>query len=205
MPRKTDVDSYIGKKFGKLTIVAYVDKTTHHRFSCKCDCGNNKTVILNNLTRGLTSSCGCTRKQKSRERLTTHGLSNTRLSNIWDKMKERCHNLNHEAYHNYGGRGIEVCSEWRKDFMNFYNWAMANGYAEGLTIERVDSNKGYSPDNCTWIPKSEQARNTRRQVYITLFGETKILADWLRDDRTVSHSTYRRRLNKGLKPEQALL
>lgn len=205
MPKKTDVSSYIGRRFGKLTVKEYIDKTSHHRFKCVCDCGNEKIIIINSLTRGLTTSCGCVRSQKSKERLTTHGLSNTRLANIWDKMKERCHNPNHQAYNNYGGRGIYVCDEWRTDFMSFYNWAVANGYSSNLTLERVNSNKGYNPDNCTWISKADQAKNTRRVKHYTLFGETKILADWFRDERITSPTTFRRRLETGLTPEEALV
>lgn len=106
-----------------------------------------------------------------------HGKYNTRLHNIWDTMKQRCTNINRKDFENYGGRGIKVCDEWL-DFNNFYNWAMNNGYEEGLTIERKDFDGNYEPINCEWVTLQQQARNKRQNHFVTINGETKTIAEW---------------------------
>lgn len=106
-----------------------------------------------------------------------HGGKGTRLYSIWKGMKSRCYNKNHTAYPRYGGRGIVVCEEWRKDFVSFREWAMANGYSENLTLEREDNNNGYSPGNCKWATYMEQANNTRRSVFIEYNGERGTIAE----------------------------
>ncbi len=109
----------------------------------------------------------------------THGKSETKLYKVWGSMKARCQNPNDKSYFLYGARGIKVFGTWNR-FEPFCAWAMANGYREGLTLERVDNNSGYSPSNCAWIPKSKQSSNTRRCKLITWRGETRILRDWAR-------------------------
>lgn len=110
-----------------------------------------------------------------------HGKCRTRLYKIFSMMKDRCYNPKSAAYSYYGGRGIAICSEWLDNFMNFYNWAMANGYKENLTIERKDVNGNYEPDNCEWIPQSEQSRNKTNCHYIEYKGEVKTLSEWSRE------------------------
>lgn len=137
---------------------------------------------------------------------TIHGLSHTKLYNIWQLMKGRCYNPSNQDYNNYGGRGIYVCEEWKEKPVAFYEWAMSNGYKDGLTIERVNFNEGYTPANCTWIPMSEQGKNTRRVNKVTLFGETKSIHEWVKDDRIkIGEPMVYRRMKKGLSAEQALL
>ena len=166
-----------GKKFGKLT--ALYSLHNHNTkdgmcWLCICDCGNFKEASSILLRKGTTKSCGCLLKKGN----PTHGKCNTRLHTIWDKMKARCYNKNSTAYKNYGGRGIKVCQEWLDDFMNFYNWSMNNGYQEGLTIDRIDSDSSYEPNNCRWTDRKTQNRNRRNTKYVTYRGETKPLAEW---------------------------
>lgn len=101
----------------------------------------------------------------------THCLSGTRLHRIWKNMRTRCNNPNRKGYKNYGGRGIKVCDEWN-DFVEFHEWAISNGYKDGLTIERKDVNKGYSPDNCTWITAVDQAKNRTTSVKVFYKGSS---------------------------------
>lgn len=141
----------VGKRFGRLVVLDEYRKSTTTRgtdWKCKCDCGNEIFVYRGKLTSGHTSSCGCIVA-------TLGGLSKIKLYSVWANMKDRCYNENNHAYHNYGGKGIRVCEEWLSGFLKFHDWSINNGYKEGLTIERTDSNKNYEPSNCEWITKSE--------------------------------------------------
>lgn len=107
-----------------------------------------------------------------------HGQCGTRLYNIFRGMKKRCYNKNCKDFYKYGGRGITVCDEWKDSFQAFYDWSIANGYFDNLTIDRIDNNKGYSPDNCRWVDIKTQSNNTRKNVFLTYNGETMTLAEW---------------------------
>ena len=128
----------------------------------KCGfCGNEFRTNTHRVNAGLVKSCGCYRIKKVKERFTKHGLGATRLYRIWGGIKDRILNPNFKQYNDYGGRGITICDEWKNDFMPFYNWAMSNGYSDELSIDRIDNDRGYSPENCRWTTKTIQARNTR--------------------------------------------
>ena len=147
-----------GMRFGRLIAIKYVGKS---RWLCKCDCGGTKVTRASSLKSGYTKSCGCIGGH------TTHGLSHTRLYQTWCNMKSRCYREGSTHYAHYGGRGIKMCDEWKNDFKAFYDWAMANGYdpkARGheLTIDRIDVDGDYTPDNCRWTDASTQCRNRRR-------------------------------------------
>ncbi len=138
-----------------------------------------------------------------------HGLSRHKLYRVYNGIKTRCYNKNQESYKDYGGRGILMCDEWLNDFVNFYNWSIANGYKNGLSIERIDNEKGYSPDNCKWATTKEQSNNrrstTRFKTMITAWGETKSSHEWSSDPRCVVNiSAVYYRIGRGDTPEKAM-
>lgn len=156
-----------GKRFGKLTAIRVVgqDKYSRNIWECLCECGNLTNVMIGNLTSGDTRSCGCGHNGHP-----IHKQSQTRLFNIWQKMKARCYCKTDDAYKDYGGRGICICNEWKEDFIEFQKWAEGNGYTNTLTIERKDVNGNYCPENCCWIPKGDQANNKRNTIRV--YGKT---------------------------------
>lgn len=171
----------IGKKFGRLTVLSECEKRTNNgkiRYKCNCECGNITDVIGENLRRGITKSCGCLLKEIVAKRSTTHGHTRTRMYTIWCNLKARCYNINEPRYKDYGQRGIGVCDEWLNDFMSFYNWAINNGYNDNLTIDRIDVNGNYTPNNCRWITLEQQQENKRNSVKFTYNGETHCLRKW---------------------------
>lgn len=160
----------LGKKFGHLTIVSFAfNRKKHIYVNCMCDCGNTSRHELSSLKNGHVKSCGCLQKEKAsitaNTFLTSHHLTGNRIFNIWRGIKARCYNPNRAAYKNYGGRGIKMCEEWKHDATAFYNWALKNGYAPDLSIDRIDNNKGYFPENCCWSTPSKQASNRRCNRY----------------------------------------
>lgn len=132
----------------------------------------------------------------------THGLINTPMYTVWCSMKERCYNKHDKSYKNYGARGITVCDDWLHSYPTFYEWAIKSGYEKGLSIERIDNDKGYSPDNCKWADKTEQSRNRRNVIQVTYKGETKCLAEWARE-LGISRGTIKSRIDVGMSIEEA--
>ena len=155
-----------GQRFGRLVVIERSGSNNQKRatWKCCCDCGRVTVVTSSNLLRGITKSCGCIHVENLINRFTVHGKRKSRLYEVWKNMKKRCTNPSVHNYHRYGGRGITVCDEWRNDFQAFYEWAMANGYDENApymqcTIDRIDNDSGYSPDNCRWVDAATQNRN----------------------------------------------
>jgi hypothetical protein len=181
-----------GKTFNRLTVVS----DTYYKFYCKrnrpfvkviCECNPTKEfeVYVCQLLRGYSLSCGCFNREKLIIQNTKYpnGFgSASRVYGIWKNMKRRCSNKNYKYYDYYGGRGISVCQEWT-DYNTFLNWSLNNGYKNNLTLERINVNGNYCPENCEWITKSKQTRNTRRTRKFDGFGETKHLVDWQHDPR----------------------
>ena len=180
-----------GMRFGKLTVLEYTNKRNLNRnilWRCLCDCGNEIYVATSCLNSGHTKSCGCGKNNfvemgKIGGKFGKHHLSRTRLYKCYNHMINRCHNSSNIQYKDYGGRGITVCEEWLdKDngFINFYNWAMDNGYKDDLTIDRIDVNGNYEPSNCRWVNMQKQNNNRRNNHIIIYNGERKTLEEWSR-------------------------
>lgn len=176
-------ENLVGQRFGKLTVIEKTETTrSYTKYRCLCECGKEKIVIAANLKRGMTKTCGCGEKanrESNWKKFTTHGLSKKHpIHATWNHMKGRCYNKNNEKYKDYGGRGITVCEEWLSDFMNFYNWAISNGWEVGLTIDRIRVNGNYEPSNCRWADSDIQANNKRNSVFITYNDEVKTISQW---------------------------
>lgn len=188
-----------GQKFGRLTVIGVDDRNTRKTYYfCECECGNTKSIRADSLIAGQIRSCGCMKKEQDRINLTanhSHKMSHTRPYEIWQGMKKRCYNPHDARYCRYGGRGITVCDEWREDFSAFYKWSCENGYSDELTIDRIDNNKGYSPDNCRWANAETQSRNRESNVRITIGNSTRALKEWCEIfdvDYSTVHARYER-------------
>ena len=193
-----------GQKFCKLTVVGYAGRYKRESlWECECECGNTVFVLTSKLKKGRKKSCGCSRNQLTSESNKTHGHSGERLYRIYILMIRRCENPKAKCYENYGGRGITVCDEWKRNVDSFYKWALSNGYRDDLTIDRIDNNKGYSPDNCRWATKIQQQNNMRTNNYITFNNETHTLSEWSRIVNK-NTTTISGRLRRGWSIEDAL-
>jgi hypothetical protein len=184
---KIDITNFIGTKHNRLTILkeaepVFYKKGIARKVLCKCDCGKEKVIDFNSIRTNRSKSCGCLSKELSSKLHTTHGLAmlspGVRHPDycIWIKMKSRCLNANDKSYENYGGRGIEVCKSWQESFVNFIDdlgWRPNKKYS----LERIDYNKNYCPENCKWIFKSEQSKNSRRVKLITYNNKQYCLTD----------------------------
>lgn len=170
-----------GQRFGRLTVIARGENTKSGKATwvCVCDCGKKKEkpVTAYDLTTGKVRSCGCLYLTSNKGRRKTHGKTGTRLYQIWFSMRQRCHYPASLSYRRYGGRGIEVCDEWN-NFQTFYDWAMANGYRDDLTLDRIDSNGNYAPSNCRWATMKEQQNNRSNNIRVSIGGVERTLSEW---------------------------
>lgn len=186
-----------GQKFGKLTVLKRTEnKGRYPAWLCRCDCGIERVFIGNNLRNGYTVSCGCTRRGK---REITHGVSMVRLRGIWRAVIGRCEHKQHPAYKYYGARGIKVCEDWKIE-KTFIQWALSSGYDNSLTLDRIDNNKPYCPENCRWATMKEQGRNRRNNV----FYDGKTIPEWAEISGIPANILYGRVLQYGWSIEKAI-
>lgn len=170
---------YIGKKFGYWTIIEPAKgKDRKKSYLCECKCGTRKVVHLDTMKLGKSKSCGCFHKEKLIEDKTTHGKTGQRIARIYYNMMSRCYDEKNKRFSDYGGRGVRVCDEWRNNSCAFIEWATQNGYSDDLSIDRIDNNGDYSPNNCRFITTKEQSNNRRNSILLTFFGNTKTMKEW---------------------------
>lgn len=200
MPRPKDL---AGQKFGKLVAIERFAKQGQSWWTCKCDCGNIKNVRASCLVSGATKSCGCYQRECTSKANRKHGENGTRLYKIWKHMKGRCLCKSDKDYSLYGGRGISICESWKESYENFRNWAIQSGYSEKLTLDRVDVDGDYSPENCRWATVKEQANNKRTNIYVTLGNETHTLSEW-GEIKGISYATIDKRRRYGWSNEAAV-
>lgn len=204
-----------GKRFGKLTVIERAsnrvgkDNRSRVYWLCRCDCGNIKTIEASCLIQGHTKSCGCLQKEASSKANSKHRATDSRLYNVWCAMKRRCTNKNVPEYPRYGGRGISVCDDWKNSFDSFRTWALSTGYNEDAprgmcTLDRIDNDGNYCPENCRWVTQQEQMNNVCYNHRITYNGETHTIAEWSRI-RNIPYSKILNRINRyKYSPEKAL-
>lgn len=205
---RIDVESFLGMKNNRLTVIGYTNPEEKGRIKlkCLCDCGNITYVYPYQFKNGDVQSCGCARDghKFESENYKKHGFSRNDLYNTWQHMKNRCYNKNAHNYERYGGRGIYVCEEWLENAGNFIKWAMETKPKEGkYTIDRIDNDGPYAPWNCRWATDFEQARNKRNTIMIEYNGERKCLMDWAKE-LNINDETLRNRINRGWPIERAL-
>lgn len=192
--------AFIGRQFGKL-IVTEIGRgagkdSSHYYCFCVCECGTEIVTKIEYLKKRKRETCGC-QSTGYRKPFVKHGKSKTRLYHIWNGMISRCYFPKDSHHKYYGGKGIYVEKTWREDFLAFQAWAETNGYKDSLTLDRIDGNKSYTPDNCRWATVEVQNTNKINRLYLTAFGETKSLDDWSRDPRTkVGSSQIRHRVKR---------
>lgn len=203
---KFDVNDIVGKTFGKLSVINFDHKEQiftknnikngyKYFYLCLCECGNKIIVSRHHLLFKHTKSCGCITK--------THNLSNSRLYKIYNGMKHRCYNPKNYKYKNYGGRGITICQEWQEDFINFYTWAINNNYADNLSIDRINANGNYEPDNCRWVNMKTQQNNRTNNHLLTFGNETHSINEWA-EILNIKRETIKSRLFLGWSISKAL-
>ena len=193
----------IGKKYGRLTIIDLVWENHRCWSICNCDCGKQVKVRHYAIVNGSTKSCGCYKREVLKDLLSTCSSKDPRLYTVWKSMKQRCTNPNSPHYKNYGMRGIHICKEWN-NYEHFYEWAISHGYKKGLTIERIDNDGDYCPENCCWADRKTQVNNRRNTVFYTMNNQTKPLSKWC-DEYGMKYSLVRQRVyNMGWELEKAL-
>jgi hypothetical protein len=186
--KKTDLT---GKRFGKLTAISqgeYKGKNT--TWKCMCDCGNEREYLTYNLTSGKSNSCGCARIETLKKVMTKHGGRQTRLYQIFKGMSQRCYNENSPAYQYYGGKGVFICDEWKNDFAVFREWAEGNGYTESMSIDRINPNGNYCPENCRWTSMQKQQNNKLNSAFIIINEEKLTIAEWAENNKTNKATLY---------------
>ena len=185
-----------GQTFGELSVVCRAKNMgKHSAWKCKCSCGNIVRISSSHLLSGHTRSCG--------HLVVRHRETGTRLYRIWRGMKTRCSLKEDKHYADYGGRGISVCQEWQQSYELFRDWALENGYRDDLSIDRINNDGNYCPENCRWATLSQQSRNRRSNVYYELHGRRLTVSDWA-EQSGIKAKTIRERLRRGWELEKAI-
>lgn len=198
-----------GQRFGRLTVLNIAHRKRDAQgdvrifWLCKCDCGNTCIVRRSQLRSGSTKSCGCLSRELSSSRNKTHGLYGTKIYKIWSGMKSRCRYSSCQDYKYYGGKGITYCEEWN-DFTSFYEWAIENGYQDGLSLERINVKGNYEPSNCKWVTLREQRYNLTKSLKYTINEKTKCLAEWCEIYNVPYQTVYKRIKKQNLDIHEAL-
>lgn len=205
LPKKAN--NITGQTFGRLTVLGPISKNTHRQiiWLCQCACGKQATTTRGNLINSHTQSCGCKSIDVLIERSKTHGMSKSPLYKTWRHIIERCTNQNHEHYVYYGGRGIEICAEWRASFQAFYDHIsqLPHCREDGFSVDRIDNNGNYQPGNVRWATMSQQRRNTRRIRNYTYNGKSQYLIEWA-EEYNIKYGTLKSRLKVGWDMHDAL-
>lgn len=192
-----------GQTFSYLTVIKQVlSESKNAKWECQCVCGKIIVTESTRLRKGNAKSCGCKRGVLKITTMNTHGKTNTRLYRIWHSMKSRC-DYEFKGSERYFGRGIKVCKEWNESFESFYDWATNNGYKEDLSIDRIDSDGNYEPNNCRWADKIIQDNNRSINKIIEINGLSHTIAEWSRISG-VKYETIRSRINRGVTGENLL-
>lgn len=188
----------IGKKFGRLTVIERLENNSRGGtvWNCQCDCGNIKIADGERLRLGKVKSCGCLLMDVARVKNFKHGLHGSKIYNVWKGMKQRCYYKNHIEYPDYGARGIIVCEEWLNDFQSFYDWSMKNGYKDGLTIDRINTNGNYEPSNCRWVTQKVQSNNKRSSLFVIYKGKRMTVKE-LSEETGKGYAFLRSHYHKG--------
>lgn len=198
--RRSDFKDLTGMQFGRWLVLDYshAARNSASMWRCRCVCGREKRVSTASLTRGISTSCGCYQAEWAASNVRTHGEGKPMSAEyrIWASMIGRCGNPNNDHYERYGGRGIQVCDKWRTSYTDFLA-DMGRKPTSEHSIERRDNDKGYSPSNCYWATRIEQANNKRNNLFVTIAGETKTAAQWARQSG-LSSTTIRRRMRLGM-------
>jgi hypothetical protein len=194
----------IGNRYGRLVVLSYSHNVGYGKyFLCKCDCGKHVTVLKQSLTTGKQVSCGCLKAERIAN-LNKLPDGYLRLGQIFHQMKNRCYNPSSNRYYRYGGRGIKICDEWLSDINTFRKWAIENGYNDSLTIDRIDVDGDYCPENCRWVSASEQGNNTSRTVAIEFNGKTQTMTQWANELGIPTSTLHNRIRVHGWSIERAL-
>ena len=206
----TKLEDLTGKRYERLVVKEFAgfheqpSGKRRSQWKCACDCGNEVVVTAINLKTGNSKSCGCLNKERIISRFTKHSGRHSRLYGIWSGMKNRCYNQNCQDYPQYGGRGIKLCEAWMNDFESFRQWAYSNGYKDTLSIDRIDVNGDYKPENCRWATPAIQSNNRTNTIFVEAFGKQQSLSDWAKEYGIKYHTLYARIYKLGMSPEQAL-
>jgi len=215
MPAFIDIT---GQKYGRLTAIKIVSTGSRKKkgkWLFRCDCGNEIVCAACGVKSGNTKSCGCLKREKSHktgvrtiklihQNQITHNMTGKRIYRIYKNMKTRCYNPKTKCYPHYGGKGIKICNEWLNDPCTFINWALSHGYNDSLTIDRIDSDGDYCPENCRFITQAMQTQNTSRNRFIELNGVKKTVSQWARE-YGISPDPIYELIGKGISPVDAML